>query len=126
MLVVLLKKQIITLKLQKLKNKLNHDHDKYITTPEFNNLAADAFNARLSQANLLTKTHFDNTVSSLDSKIAKNKTKNKSIENEFKKLKTFDLGLFIGKRHFEEEDGVQDYLVFQPIKRYFKIISNTK
>ena len=41
------------------------------------------------------------------------------------KLKTFDSGYFIGKSHFEE-DGVQNYLVFQPIIRYFKIIANTK
>ena len=74
----------------------------------------------------MTKTNFDNTVSSLDSKIAKNKAKNKSIENEFKKLKTFGLGYFIGKSHFEEEDGVQNYLVFQPIRRYFEIIANAK
>ena len=42
-----------------------------------------------------------------------------------KKLKTFDSSYFIGKSHFEE-DGVQNYLVFQPIIRYFKIITNTK
>ena len=66
----------------------------------------------------MTKTDFDNTISSLDSKIAGNKTKNESIENEFKKLKTFDLGCFIGKSRFEE-DGAQNYLVFQPIRRYF-------
>ena len=70
-------------------------------------------------------TKIDNTASSLDSNIAKNKTKN-SIENEFKKFKTFDWGFFIGKSHFEEEDGVQNYLVFQPIRRYYKIIANTK
>ena len=74
----------------------------------------------------MTKTNFDNTLSSLDIKIAKNKTKNKSIENDCKKLKTFDLGCFIGKSHFEEEDGIQNCLVFQPIHRYFKIIANTK
>ena len=32
---------------------------------------------------------------------------------------------FIGKSHFEE-DGTQDYLVFQPLNKYFKIITNTK
>ena len=32
---------------------------KYIDTPEFNKLAADVFNARLAQANLITKTDFD-------------------------------------------------------------------
>ena len=72
----------------------------------------------------MRKTIFDNTVSSLDSKIAENKTKNKSIENELKKLKTFDSSHFIGKSHFEE-DYKQKYLVFQPIHRYFKI-TNTK
>ena len=37
-----------------------------------------------------------------------------------KKLKTFDSSYFIGKSHFEE-DGTQNYLVFQPLNRYFKI-----
>ena len=32
---------------------------------------------------------------------------------------------FIGKSHFEE-DGEQNYLVFQPIFRYFEIIANEK
>ena len=36
------------------------------------------------------------------------------------KLKTFDSSYFIGKSHVEE-DGTQNYLVFQPIIRYFKI-----
>ena len=40
------------------------------------------------------------------------------------KLKTFDLGHFIGKSHFEE-DGTQNYLVFQPIIKYFKVIAKT-
>ena len=41
-----------------------------------------------------------------------------------KKLQTFDSSCFRGKIHFEE-DGAQKYLVFQPIDRYFKVISNT-
>ena len=42
------------------------------------------------------------------------------------KLKTFDSSYFIGKSHFEE-DGVMNYLVFQPIIRYYKVntITNT-
>ena len=39
-------------------------------------------------------------------------------------LKTFDASCFIGKNHFEE-DGTQNYLVFQPITKYFKLIANT-
>ena len=50
-------------------------------------LVVSVFNARLAQANLVAKTNFDDTVSSLDRKLAGNKTKNESIENEFKKLK---------------------------------------
>ena len=38
------------------------------------------------------------------------------------KLKTFDSSYFISKSHFEE-DGTQNYLVFQPMYRYFKRIA---
>ena len=87
----MIKKKYYDTKITKIENKLNnHNHDKYITAPEFNTLAADVFNTRLSQVTLVTKTDFDNTISSLDSEIAGNKTKNESIENELKKLKTFD------------------------------------
>ena len=108
-------------KITDVENKFNnHNHDKYITTQEFHALAADVLNARLAQVNLVVETNFDNTISSLDSKIVENKTKNESIENELKKLKTFDLRYYFGKCHFEE-DGAQDYLVFQPMRRYVKI-----
>ena len=47
-------------KIIKLVKKLtDHNHEKYITTPEFNTLAARVCNARLAQANLITKTDFD-------------------------------------------------------------------
>ena len=39
-----------------------------------------------------------------------------------KKLKTFDSSYFIGKSHFEE-DGTQNYLIFQPMYKYFKRIA---
>ena len=45
------------------------------------------------------------------------------IENELKKLQKFDAAYLRGKSHFEE-DGTQNYLVFQPIYRYFKRISD--
>ena len=72
---------------------------------------------------MIRKTDFDIELSSLNSKLAGNKTKNGSIKNELKKLKTFDLSYFIGKCHFE--DGTQNYLVFQPMSKYFKLITNT-
>ena len=57
------------------KKLIDHNHDKYITTPKFNTLAADVFSARLSQANLITKTDFDAKLSSLNRKITANKTR---------------------------------------------------
>ena len=43
----------------KYKQITDHGYDKYITTPEFNKLTAENFAARLGQANLVTKTDFD-------------------------------------------------------------------
>ena len=40
------------------------------------------------------------------------------------KLKAFDFGYFIGKSHFGK-DGTQNYLVFQPMCRYFKMVTST-
>ena len=37
----------------------DHNHDKYITTPECNNLAAGVFTAKLAQTDIVTKTDFD-------------------------------------------------------------------
>ena len=71
----LVRKQLMTQKTVRLKKNLliiimaNNYHGKYIATPECNTLAASAFNARLAQANLITKTDFDDKLSSLNRKI---------------------------------------------------------
>ena len=120
----LVKKTDYNTKVTEIENKHNnHNHDKYIDTSEFHKLAADVFNTRLAQANLITKTDFNAKLSNLNRKITQNKSKHLLVENELKKLKTFDSGYFIGKSHFEE-DGTQNYLVFQPMYRYFKVITN--
>ena len=98
--------------------------DKYIDTSKFSYLTYNVFNVRLRQANLITKTDFDAKLSSLNRKITQNKSKHLLVENELNKLKTFDSSYFIGKSHFGE-DGTQNYLVFQPMYRYFKMITNT-
>ena len=63
-------------------------------------------------------------MSSLNRKITQHKTKHLLVENELNKLKTFDSSYFIGKSH-SEEDGTQNYLLFQLINKYFKVITNT-
>ena len=41
-------------------------------------------------------------------------------ENKFRKLKTLVSIYFRGKSHFEE-DGTQNYLLFQPMNRYLRV-----
>ena len=53
--------------------------------------------------NLITKRDFDDKLKSLNRKIF--------VENELKKLQTFDSIYFRGKSHFEK-NGTQNYLVF--------------
>ena len=50
-------------------------HDKYITGQEFNKLTAENFAARLKQANLVSKTDFNNKRISFNRNITSNKTK---------------------------------------------------
>ena len=64
-------------------------------------------------------------MSILNRKITQNKSKNLFVEIELNKLETFDSSYVSGKSHFEE-DGTQSYLVFQPMYRYFKMITNTE
>ena len=57
-------------------------------------ILTSVFNARLAQANLITKPDFDVKLSSLNRKITSNKTKHLLVENKSIKLKTFDLSYF--------------------------------
>ena len=80
----LVKKTDYITKITETEKKLtDHNHDKYITTQQFNTFTASVFNERYALANLVTKTDFDN----FDSIIAANKTKITSNENELKKRK---------------------------------------
>ena len=122
----MIKKTNYDTKITEIEKKLtDHDHDKYIISSEFNNLAARVFDRRLKQADLATKTDFDDKLRSLNQKIDSNETNHSAVKNEFNKLKTFDLSYFKGKIHFQEDD-TQNYLVFQPMYRYFRLIDNKK
>ena len=115
------------------KKTTDHDHDNYITTPEFNKLTAENFAARLAQANVATKsdivnfvdkTDFDDKLKNLNKKVASNKTKHLLVENELKKLQPFDSSLFIGQSHFNN-DGLQLFLIFQPTIKTITILSDS-
>ena len=82
-----MKKTDYNTKISDIENKISdHNHDKYITTSEFNKLTTGTFNARLGQTNLITKTDFDTRLQSLNKRINSNKTKHVLIENGLKKL----------------------------------------
>ena len=119
----LVKKTDYNTKISKIENKVNdHNYDKYITTPKFNTMAADVFKVGLAaQTDLIKKAEFDFKLKDISHRVTKNKTKYLLVKNELKKLQKFDTAYFRRKSHFEE-DGTQNYLVFQLIYRYRRII----
>ena len=76
-----------------------------MSSPEFNKLIVEDFAARVRQRNLASKsdftnyvkkTDFDDKLKNLNKKVRLKKITHLLIENEFKKLQTFDSSLFIG------------------------------
>ena len=84
----LVKKTDYNTKISEIENKGNdHNHDKYITTPEFNTLAVDVFKARLAaQTGLIRKPDFDSKLNGISDTVTKNKTKYLLVGNKLKKL----------------------------------------
>ena len=64
---------------------------------------------------LITKTDFDAKLKAITDRVTKNKSKDLLIDNELKKLKTFDTDYFVGGNYFE--------LVFQVKSIFFKLIT---
>ena len=62
-------------------------------------------------------------MSNVNGKITQNKTDHLLVQNGLNQLKTFDSSYYRGKTYFEE-DGTQNYLLFQPMYRHFNQINN--
>ena len=104
------KKNDYNTKISKIERKINdHNHDIYITTPEFNTFTAEMFAARLKEEDLADKSDIANFVKkdlnlkNLNKKITSDKTKHVLVESELKKLQTFDSSLFIGQSYFNND-----------------------
>ena len=93
----LVKKTDHNTKNSEIENKITpyHDHDKYITTQEFNKLTLENTTGRLAQANLaskndianfIKKTDFDDKLKKLNENVTSNKTKHVLVENELNEL----------------------------------------
>ena len=48
-------------------------------------------------------------------------TKITGIESNVMKLQVYDLSYFRGKQYFDKGDAKQNYLVFLPMRKYFKL-----
>ena len=107
----------------------DHDHDKYITTPEFNKLTAEAFAARIAQAylasksdiaNFVKKIDFDVKLKDLNKKNNSKKTKHVLVENELNELtevklfSTKDYSFFLGRIYFTSDDVSHNMFAYQP------------
>ena len=65
----------------------DHNHDKYITTPEFNTLETIVFNARLvAQTDLTKNPEFDAKLKAISHRVTLNKSKHLLVENELKNI----------------------------------------
>ena len=91
-------------KINEVKNK-NPNHDKYITTPEFNKLTTEHFTARLKQANLVTKTDLDKKLTNFNKKTTSYKTNYLEVQKKLKCLITKDCNFFLGRMYFTSNDG---------------------
>ena len=96
MLIIQLKKTDYNININEIKRKIT-DHDKYNTTPEFKKLTAEHFAARLAQANLVTKTYFDDKLKNLNKKVNSNKTKHVLVKNELKCYRHLIQSVFVVK-----------------------------
>ena len=77
------------------KKVTDHNHGKFITTPDFNTMVAGVFKARLTtQTDLIKKQDFDFKLKDISDRVTKNRTKHLLLENELTKTKNTWFKLF--------------------------------
>ena len=93
-----------------------------ITTADYNKFTKNIVANRIRSEKLINKPAIAEFINNPD---LKTESGLKTKQDKITKLKTFDSNYFRGKSHFED-DGTQNYSVFQPMYRYFKKIGNTE
>ena len=72
-------------KINEIERKItDDDHDKYITTSQFNKLKTENFKARLAQADLVTSTDLDDKLKDISDRITLNKSKHLLVKSELR------------------------------------------
>ena len=103
---------VLNTKIGEVMNKIP-DHAKYITTQEFDKLTAENFAARPKQANLVSKTDFENELS-FNRKITSNRNKYLEVQEKLNSLTTKYYKFFVGIIYFASNDRSQNMFVYQP------------
>ena len=108
-------------KINEIKMKLtDHNDDKYITTPQFNQFTAQMFTSRLAQTNLIRKTDFDTKLMSFNGKFNSNKQNLSLLKMNLRNQKHLIQFILEAKVISKK---MAHYLVFQPFYRYFKMVT---
>ena len=111
------------------KNITDHNHGKYITTPDFNKFTAEFLVLKLKRSNLASKSDIANFVKKTDFDYQlKNVTSNKNELNELsakaKAISTNKFSILNGAKYSSLEK-FENYLVFIPAKKYIKYFTDT-
>ena len=100
-------------KISEVENKIP-DYAKYIANQELNKSTAENFAARLTQANSVSKTDFDNKLISFNRKVTSNKRKYLEVLIKLNNLTTKYCNFLLGRMYFTSNDGSQITFVNQP------------
>ena len=109
----LMTKTVFNTKISEVVNK-TLDLAKYISTREFNKLRAENFTARLKQADLESKTDFDNKLTSFNKQITSNKTKHLKVQKKLNSLITKDYNFLLGRIYFATNDRSENTFIYEP------------
>ena len=104
---------VLNTKISEVENKIP-DYAKYIANQELNKSTAENFAARLTQANSVSKTDFDNKLISFNRKFTSNKRKYLEVLIKLNNLTTKYYNFLLGRMYFTSNDGSQIMFVNQP------------
>ena len=109
--------------------KISDIEHKYTNAADYNRFTKDIVTERIKEKGLVDKSAISGFINNTDlnQKVVTLATKAelKAEKNKIIKLEAFDSSYLCGKSHFED-GGAENYLVFQPVYKYFKKIDNTE
>ena len=112
-------------KINKIEKKIP-DISSLVKKTDFNTKVTEIEGKIPDVSSLVKKSDFDTRLKKINDRVTKNKNKHLLVENELKKLKTFDLSYFLGKNYFEGNNGAQNALVFQTMQKRFKLMNKNQ